>query len=105
MEFDRDLQRSVPDTCSYDRLKDDMYFHLLVHADDSACAYLDPVYFQSWLAHFRGHPTMDSHLDVKSLRDVTNLLQSRIARTQSTLCLNQERRIVQLVIEYGVHDC
>lgn len=72
---------------------------LLVHVDDYASAYSDPGNFAAWLQHFGGDPNTHYFLDVQLLGDVTNLLQMRIIRTQSTVCLDKERQITQLAIE------
>lgn len=46
-----------------------------------------------------------THEDVKLVGDVTNLLQMRIVRTHSTLCLDQERQIAQFALECEGQHC
>lgn len=105
MSFDPELECSVADSCFNHKVADSFQFYLLVHVEDYACGCSHPKHFEARLKYFRVDPESDSFLDVKMLGDVTNLLQVRIIRTQSTLCLDQERRISQLAAEYGVQDC
>lgn len=65
---------------------------------------LDPSHFEAWLAHFRGDPESDSHLDAKLPGGASNLLQMRIVGTQFMLCLTLERQTVQLAMECDVQD-
>lgn len=61
---------------------------------DSSCAFSDPMYFESWPAHFLEVALADAYLYVKLLGDVTILLPVRIVRTLSTLCLYREHQMV-----------
>mmetsp|Transcript_43485 Transcript_43485/g.81431 ORF Transcript_43485/g.81431 Transcript_43485/m.81431 type:complete len:398 (+) Transcript_43485:385-1578(+) len=105
MAFDPDLSRSKADPCFYYKVKDGNYFFVLVHVDDYAVAYSDQLYFDAWLAHFRGVPDTDEYLDIKLIGDVTHLLQMRITRVHNVMTLDQERQISVLAAEYGVLDC
>lgn len=46
--------------------------------------------------------TWNNHLDVRPLGNVTNLLQIQLIRSQSKLCLDQNRYVVQLATEHVV---
>jgi len=78
---------------------------VLVHVDDYAVVYSDHLYFDAWLAYFRGVPESDDYLDIKLIGDVTHILQIRITRANNVMSLDQERQIGVLADEYGVLGC
>lgn len=83
MAFDPELKRSVADPCIFYEVKDGVNFYLLVHVDNYACAYSNPIYFKAWLTHFRSDLDTDSLQNGKLLGDVTNILLAKFPKGPS----------------------
>lgn len=61
---------------------------MLVRVDGSAVTYSNEMYFDDWLAHFRGAPITGEYLGIKRIADIAHLLQPLGVKT---VCASTKR--------------
>lgn len=81
------------------------FFFALVRVDDYNVAYSNKLYVDAWLAHFCSGFDTYNYMDIKLIKNVTHLLQMRITRSHTRICLDKERKIGVLAAKHGVHEC